>query len=90
VAEGVFPLHHAEERGSGAGETHPATPLLQSPRATTELSPTFRVVKVHFRAMQPMKKSGVAGSCLASATALQIKSQKDVRYNVDDTRANET
>jgi hypothetical protein len=39
--------------------------------------------------MQPMKKSGVAGSCLASATALQIKSQKDVRYNVDDVRGNE-
>jgi hypothetical protein len=28
-----------------------------------------------------LKKSGVDGSYLASATALQIKSQKDMRYN---------
>ncbi|MFT5241757.1 MAG: hypothetical protein ACI9OU_002734 [Candidatus Promineifilaceae bacterium] len=36
-----------------------ATPLLQSPRATTASSLTFRAVKARIRSKQPLKKSGV-------------------------------
>ena len=57
--------------GRGRG-TSPATPLLQSPRVATASFHASHAVHAHVRPPQPLKKSGVAGSFLASATALHI------------------
>jgi hypothetical protein len=52
--------------------TSPATPLLQSPRVATASFHASHAVHAHVRPGQPLKNSGVAGSFLASATALHI------------------